>query len=491
MALNESIFVYISQFIIYIFTIMKLYFSFKDIRFWIVFFFLIRLIGITNPPLEVAHNWRQTTVTMVARNFLEADNNILYPRIDIAGEKSGITGMEFPILNYLIFLFSKIFGYQHWYGRLINLLISSIGIFYFYKLVKQHFSASISFNASIILIVSIWFQFSRKSMPDTFAMSLIIMGIYYGFNYLKNNNLKRINIQLVWYFIFVLIGVLSKLPTGYLLSLFLFLLFDKEIVMKRKLIFCFVSIVLLVPVFWWYFNWVPFLVERFGFWHFFMGKSMFDGMHEILHYFKDSSKKFYDTAIKFIGFFFFLVGLVYTFIKKEKKLQKIFILSFLVFCIIVLKSGFTFAQHSYYIIPFVPIMALMAGYGIDQIKLNRLKNFVLIIICIEGIGNQFHDFIIHENDAQILTLEKTLDSFSPRKDLIVINSGDYPTPMYFAHRKGWVTCNDSIANREYISKVKSKGLKYIVILKRSFGSNLELPVYTRIFNNEDYAIYKP
>ena len=53
----------------------------RDIRFWIILFFIIRLWGITNAPLEVAHNWRQTTVTMVARNFLEIDNNIFFPRI--------------------------------------------------------------------------------------------------------------------------------------------------------------------------------------------------------------------------------------------------------------------------------------------------------------------------------------------------------------------------------------------------------------------------
>jgi len=51
---------------------------FSDIRFWILIFFAIRLFGITNPPLEIAHNWRQTTVTMVARNFYETKTNIFY-----------------------------------------------------------------------------------------------------------------------------------------------------------------------------------------------------------------------------------------------------------------------------------------------------------------------------------------------------------------------------------------------------------------------------
>ena len=137
----------------------------KDIRFWIVIFFLLRLIGITNPPLEVGHNWRQTTVTMVARNFVEVDNNILYPRIDIAGEKTGITGMEFPLLNYLIYGLSKLFGYQHWYGRLINLLISSFGLWFFFKLVRKYFTEEVAFNATIILAVSIWFTPCPKLVP--------------------------------------------------------------------------------------------------------------------------------------------------------------------------------------------------------------------------------------------------------------------------------------------------------------------------------------
>ena len=132
---------------------------FSDIRFWIIVFFVIRLIGITNPPLEVGHNWRQCTVTMVSRNFLEVNNNILYPRIDIAGEKTGITGMEFPLLNYIIYLVAKLWGYQHWYGRLINLIFSSIGLWFYFKLTGKYFTGQVAFYSTIILTVSIWYQF--------------------------------------------------------------------------------------------------------------------------------------------------------------------------------------------------------------------------------------------------------------------------------------------------------------------------------------------
>ena len=58
----------------------------KDIRFWIILLFIIRLYGITNPPLDAASTWRQTDVLMIARNFYEIDSNILFPRTDSAGD---------------------------------------------------------------------------------------------------------------------------------------------------------------------------------------------------------------------------------------------------------------------------------------------------------------------------------------------------------------------------------------------------------------------
>ncbi|MCZ4408865.1 glycosyltransferase family 39 protein [Cryomorphaceae bacterium 1068] len=460
----------------------------RDIRFWIVFFFLIRLFGITNPPLEVGHNWRQTTVTMVARNFLEVDNSIFYPRIDIAGEKTGITGMEFPVLNYLIYCVSEVFVYQHWYGRLINLIISSLGLWFFYRLLRKYFPENVSFYSTIILAVSVWFQFSRKIMPDTFSMSMILACIYYGTNYLENK--KNQAIQLVVYFSLLVLGMLSKLPAGYILIVFAIPFLDKDIDLKKKLVFALASFVGLIPVVAWYYYWVPHLVEAYGFWHFFMGSSISQGFSEILENGGQTVSRFYDTAMKYVGFAAFLLGLIISIAKKEWRIYTLFALGFSGFLLVVFKAGFTFSHHNYYIIPFVPIMALVAGYGLSQIESQKIAVFLLVAICAEGIANQHQDFRIKERSAKILNLESDLDQFSERSDLILINSGYYPTPMYFAHRKGWVNTNEQIQVKEYLEDLQSKGLKYIVILKRAFGKEMELNDHEVVFDNEDYRIYK-
>lgn len=443
--------------------------------------------GIANPPLEVAHNWRQTTGTMVTRNFYEGSANILYPRIDFAGEKTGITGMEFPLLNYIDYLVSEVFGYQHWYGRLVNLLISSLGIWFFFRLLKRYFSQQAAFNASIVLLVSIWFAYSRKIMPDTFATSLVIIGFYYGACYFEEK--KRRWLHLVFFACFTLLGVLAKLPAGFLLILYAFFIFNRQVAIHLKIVFLIVSGILLAPIAWWYFSWVPYLVEKYEFWHFFMGKPISIGAKELVAHMGDGLKHFYDAALKFTGFGMFLVGLFFAFKRKNMRLLWILCLGFSAFLIVALKAGFTFTHHSYYIIPFVPIMALTAGYGIAVIQKKPVQIIVLTVIMLEGTLNQLHDFRLKEHELAFVKLESHLDGFSKRADLIAVNTTDNPTAIYFAHRKGWVASNDELLNEAFRKDIQQKGCKYIVVLKRYLGGDLYLPL-TIVMNTEDWTVYK-
>lgn len=464
----------------------KLKNSLGDIRFWIILFFLVRLYGITNPPLEVAHNWRQTTVTMVARNFLEEDPDIFFPRIDIAGEKTGITGMEFPVLNYLIYLVSVIFGYAHWYGRLINLVVSSLGLFYFYKLVFKYFNYQIAFNAAFLLLFSVWFNYSRKIMPDTFSMSFVLAGIYYGTNYFDKQGKPG---NLILCFFFILLGTLSKLPSAYLLVLFLLFIADKKYPLKVKINFSLVSGAAIGMTSVYYFYWVPYLNTSYGFTHFFMGKGMWKGFVETFQHFDQASEKFYLEALQIIGFLTFVCGVIAAFVKRDKEVLWIFGICFLTFLGIIFKAGFVFYHHSYYIIPFAPVMSFVAAYAISLLNSKKLAWALLAFIATENILNKFNDYQIKQDNLAILNLERDLDTFSDKKDLILINSGNVPTPMYFAHRRGWVNANETIAKPEYLKTLTSDGLKYIVILKKTFGKNLDLE-YTVVFENSDYKIYK-
>ena len=466
-----------------------LYFKYKvitDIRFWIILFFILRIYGITNAPLEIGHNWRQSLTNMIARNFLEIDNNILYPRIDMDGNKTGIIGSEFPLFNYLIYLNAKVFGYAHWYGRLINLFVSSIGIFYFYKIVKRFFTEPLAFYASLLLLSSIWFAFSRKSMPDTFCMSLVIIGIYYGLIYLYD---KR-RLSLLLFFVFSSLGVLCKIPALYLLSVLVIPFFDKQVAFSLKRNIAGTGVAILIVTYAWYFYWVPYLLATYGF-QLYFPKEFREGLNELVAYAPKTAEKFYFSALQsFLGFAAFLAGIYFIVKRKQIKLVAVFVVATLFFILFIIKTGFVFSIHNYYVIPFVPVMVLIASFALNEIKNVKIKIGLVVLIMTEGILNQQHDFRIKESEKYMLTMESVADKVSDKNDLFAINGGQSPQQIYFLHRRGWSIESDSLADSAYVRHLEQKGCKYLFINKKNTNAaNVSKGFDRELYNDKNFVVY--
>ena len=455
----------------------------KDFRFWVVLFFILRMYGITNPPLEAAHNWRQTLTCSIARNFYEVDPNIFYPRIDIDGEKSGIIASEFPVFNYLIYLVSKIFGYTHWYGRLINLIISSLGIYFFYLIIRKHFSSEHALYSGILLLCSLWFMYSRKIMPDTFSISLVIMGLYFALEFLYRQKIWH----LLLFVILSALGGLSKIPSVLVLSVLIIPMFSGSVKKNAKAVLVIASAAVLSIVGLWYYYWVPYLQHTFGF-QLFFEKDLKTGMAEISNYWREALQKFYFGAfLSYMAFAMFLFGLFYAFKSQSKTVLFVFIAGLLTFIFFAAKTGAVFPTHSYYILPFVPFMAFIAGYGLTKIRVRWLKVLIVATIIIESLANQQHDFRIKDKELYLLSLENLCDKISSKNDLIAFSGGPGYQQMYFAHRRGW-----SLEYREWndpgrISAIKHKGCRLLFINKKDSTGKLN---YKIIFENENYTVYK-
>jgi 4-amino-4-deoxy-L-arabinose transferase-like glycosyltransferase len=300
------------------------------IEIWIFVFFVIRLIGVTNPPLETGHSWRQVTGLMVARNFFETDANIFYPRIDDNNGSSGVIGMEFPFLNYLHCLLAMIFGYEHWYGRLINLIVSSTGILFFYKLIHRVFSPKIAFASAICLIGSIWFAFSRKMMPDTFCISLMFTGLYFGIKYLD----KQKFYFLILYCVFTSLAILSKIPAViYFVITAIMLMNIKDVVFRRKVYLVLSTVFSLFLAYYWYFIWNPHLSSEFGNWYN-TGGNFITGAKEIVSNIGLTFKNFFFYSFySYLFFFSFIAGFILMFVYRQTRLILVFFSVFLVFII--------------------------------------------------------------------------------------------------------------------------------------------------------------
>ena len=420
---------------------------------------------------------------MYARNFLEVDNNILYARVDMAGELSGITAKEFPLYNYLIYLVSLVFGWQDWYGRLINLVISSFGSYYFYLAIKKFFGEKYAFAATIILMASIWFSYSRKIMPDTFSMSLAIAGLYFGITYLYSGGYTR----LLLYMTLGTLGVLSKIPSVFIFVVLLIPFFNRNLLAGRKAWFFTASAILLGINAIWYLYWVPEVVGTYGFVHY-PERGFLEGARQIigdpggaLYRFYWNGLNTYAALVAFVG------GLIMAIIRKQKEILVLFLLLFAVFFIFILKAGSSFIQHNYYMIPFAPVMAFVAGYFLSGLKWKWVYTLLLIAISAEGIANQQHEFFIPKKELYKMELESIADSVSNRNDLVAISGGHNPQQLYFAHRKGWALNDEEIDEKSEVQEYMNRGAKYLFINKNSGIQNFD--ACSVVYEDEHYIVY--
>lgn len=454
-----------------------------DVRFWLIGFFLVRLYGITQAPLEPAHSWRQGLTAMIARNFHKNGLNLFHPMIDMAGEKTGIIGSEFPIFNALIYLMSAMFGYDHWYGRLINLIICSIALLYFYKLLKNLFKEKIAFHATYLLALSMWFSYARKIMPDTFSVALLIIGIYFAYQYLIKGNYCKLIIS----FLLITLGGLSKIPAISLLFAFAVIPFVSEINRNRKITFILTITLSLGLIFLWYFYWVPHLTQSYGY-QLYFPKSLLQGFKEIKPLWIELLDKFaFSAFFSYTAFVLYICGSFLLFWKKEqgKFVRWSFISISLIFGYFILKTGAVFPTHSYYLVPFVPVMAIVAAFFTAQLK-PRWSLLLILFFTIETIGNQQDDFFISDKQNYKLEAENFLDEHIPSDAKIIFNAGPSPQKFYFLNRKGWNLEPHEITQIT-LDSLYQQGAQYLVL---DLYENIA-PEWTKnpLATNGFYAIY--
>jgi hypothetical protein len=155
------------------------------------------------------------------------------------------------------------------------------------------------------------------------------------------------------------------------------------------------------------------------------------------------------------------------------------------FLLFILKTGAVFPLHSYYIIPFTPVMALIAGYGLSKFPLKYLY-IPLLLISLESIANQQHDFFIKPTEKYKLSLENIADSLTAKTDLIAVNGNGNPQLSYFIHRKGWNLKDDQLNDSLILNKITSKGCKFLFVDKHIYRDSIKLKC---IVNHENIAVY--
>jgi 4-amino-4-deoxy-L-arabinose transferase-like glycosyltransferase len=79
-------------------------------------------------PIIGEHRWRQSDVYSVAYNFAHESADFFHPRIDWARNRSGVMGMEPPVLGYLAHVAMRFFGDDPMVARWTAWLMCALGL---------------------------------------------------------------------------------------------------------------------------------------------------------------------------------------------------------------------------------------------------------------------------------------------------------------------------------------------------------------------------
>ena len=456
----------------------------NQLTFLILAFFILGLLRITSPPID-DHAWRQTLTISIAKNMLEHPN-LLYPRMDIGGATEGIIAGEFPALNSVMWVFYKVFGYQHWYGRLINWTLSCLALFSFSKIITRISNKEISFYATCAFAASVTYMYARKSMPDAFAMSMMLFGTARLIDYLDCNKKN----SLFFAFLLISIGVLSKIPFAIVLTLLFPVILEKKSD-KDLLIKTFVVVSLSITIgLVWYFYWVPTLLENYHnqlMWPY----SFTDGWKAFVNYLPDawdklSFRPFHNYLVTIVSF----IGMVLYVKNNSYSVKLMIVLYTILFFIYIIKTGDIFPTHVYYIIPFTPIYAIGFGYCISYLIRNHIVRHSVTFLLLSYSLYQIHlSTRAVGNNERLLGLSQITDQYIEKQEKIMINSGAYnPIPMFFAERRGWAVNDDVVYKINWMPDFKKDGLNKILFIKKPHQDTLP---FLLIYEDEFFAIYKP
>lgn len=161
-------------------------------------------------PLSV-HQGAQTDRASIALNYYRVSMNFFEPRVMETGTKDGITPCEFPIINYTVAIFYKLFGFNNFWYRSLMWLITGFGVWAVFDILRRWLGKI----APALVITALWYSgsilgfYTANFIPDTAALTCVILAIRQWYLALEKPILKHV----IFFFIFATLAGLIKITS--------------------------------------------------------------------------------------------------------------------------------------------------------------------------------------------------------------------------------------------------------------------------------------
>ena len=329
------------------------------------------------------HAWRQSNTLAVAKNFYQEDMNILKPRVDRRLDTDGVTGMQFPSYEYVLAISYKIFGFHNANHRLWSLLISCLGAIGMFLLTRKLLNNELAagFSALAYCFSPDLFYFGFSALPDILALACSLWGLYLFLEWYDSGKFGPYILSLL----LICLAGLTKiqfLAVGFFIAP-LVLLNKKASLEKIWGLLFFGAIAVIIPLAW--YKYAVDLIKSSGLEDFGITfrpeKDFMNGLQTI---FKNLSNDLPDLLLNYASFLLFIFS-IYLFFKKQFWKNRLFIpmlcwtLALIIYHIIELAQ---MNVHSYYMMPYFPVLILMIAFAIKHLQNHKYANTLLFLILI-------------------------------------------------------------------------------------------------------------
>ncbi|OGK17305.1 hypothetical protein A2774_03830 [Candidatus Roizmanbacteria bacterium RIFCSPHIGHO2_01_FULL_39_12c] len=454
-------------------------------------------------PLADLHSWRQADTAAVARNFARDGIDLLHPRYDdLSGREAGIENpegyrmVEFPIYNAITALLYKslpVFPIEI-YARLTSIFFSllTIAVLY-YLLLREEGLLTAAVGGFVYAVFPFFVFFSRVVLPETTALGLTFVSIYFLYLYTqKNISPAKTIIYIIVSLLFFVAAILVK-PTVVFYAVVLIYLFIKRsgLGFLKSASFYLYFILSVIPFILWrlYIKNFPAGIPVSDW--LFTSVNTYEGLRTIFLRPAFFRWIFYERLNNLIlgGYLsiFFLMGILR---KNGKFFFPVFLISMLSY-LFIFEGGNV--QHEYYQTIILPSIAIFIGLGVNfllSLK-HKLISFPLTVVTVAliFISSFFFSYYqvrsFYSVPQDLVTIAKIIKTITePDAKIITDRTGD-TTLLYLADRKGWPAY---AGNLDYL---KQQNYRYVVTANQDLIKDLKTNWrYSVIFQNDQFTIFK-
>jgi 4-amino-4-deoxy-L-arabinose transferase-like glycosyltransferase len=392
----------------------------------------VRLWGITNPLLD-DQAWRQADTASMSTHMLGHLTDlpsVFMPQLNYDGVAPQKVELEFPFLPYLLAWTWTLFGWADIWGRLWSVALSLVAVGGIYDLGRKMFTDRAGlYGAAIYALMPLSVYYGRVVMPEPMAQAWSIWALSVIWRWRNAREESGI-----WPAGLLMAGaILAKLPQLMLFPVALVLGFWPLNPKRIPQLVGYSMIVLIPPMV--YYLWVHFNVSSSSQFvsGILTGQVASTGNLNWKLLIKNIRRGFTDGIFLLVG-----VGLCRLMLFRSPVRWAVVVWS----AIAVLYVGLVCVRIplDYYLVPVLPLAALLAAYALDGIKDLPLTVLAIMLLALINRGSYAYLAPKYQWNQAYLSQAKWIKDHTSVSSVLVLSD---PAPMtfYYAQRVGFRLAN--------------------------------------------------